>query len=79
MAITIVFDRVFVLLDELVREARYPPYGIERIEDDHRRISPAFAGFTCDSPSHMLHYNLSPGEVRQKFTTRLSLKSDKRF
>jgi molecular chaperone IbpA len=46
------FDRVFDLLDEASRWAgednNYPPYNIERTDEDQYRISLALAGFTRD-------------------------------
>ncbi|MBL1421070.1 MAG: Hsp20 family protein [Alphaproteobacteria bacterium] len=49
---TVGFDRLASLFDELsVNESNsptYPPYNIERINDDEYRISMAVAGFTDD-------------------------------
>ena len=46
---TVGFDRLFNRLDTLVgQEAKaYPPYNIERIDDDSWRVSVAVAGFTA--------------------------------
>lgn len=47
---TVGFDRLFNRLDTIVgQEAKsYPPYNIERVEDDAWRVSVAVAGFTSD-------------------------------
>jgi molecular chaperone IbpA len=48
---TVGFDRLFNLLDGLTRatepaNANWPPYNIERLGEDHYRITMAVAGFT---------------------------------
>ena len=46
---TVGFDRLFDLIDESTRwtgEDNYPPYNIERTDEDHYQISLALAGFT---------------------------------
>lgn len=44
---TVGFDRVFDLLDRAnAPDAGWPPYDIERVGDDHFRITLAVAGFT---------------------------------
>src|ERR1700749_377734 len=45
---TIGFDRLFDVLDEVQRTAEesYPPYNIERLDENRFRISVALAGFT---------------------------------
>ena len=46
---TVGFDRLFDLLDQtsnLPANDSYPPYNIERGDEDHYRISLALAGFT---------------------------------
>ena len=48
---TIGFDHLFNFLDNSMRwsgEDNYPPYDIDRIGEDHYRISLAVAGFTPD-------------------------------
>lgn len=47
---TVGFDRLFNRLDTVVgQEAKtYPPYNIERINDDSWRVSIAVAGFSID-------------------------------
>ena len=47
---TVGFDRLFNRLDNLVgQEAKsYPPYNIERIDNDSWRVTVAVAGFTAD-------------------------------
>jgi molecular chaperone IbpA len=49
---TIGFDRMFDLLDGLPREPAddgWPPYDIERIGEDHYRITIAVAGFSDEN------------------------------
>jgi molecular chaperone IbpA len=45
---TIGFDRLFEFLENANREQadNYPPYDIEKLSDDHYRITLAVAGFT---------------------------------
>ena len=48
---TVGFDRLFDMLDQtgnLPANDSYPPYNIERGDEDHYRISLALAGFTPD-------------------------------
>lgn len=47
---TIGFDRLFDALDEVQRTAEesYPPYNIERLDENRFQISVALAGFTPD-------------------------------
>jgi molecular chaperone IbpA len=47
---TIGFDRLFDVLDEVQRTAdeTYPPYNIERLDENRFQISVALAGFTPD-------------------------------
>jgi molecular chaperone IbpA len=46
---TIGFDRLFDLLDQSApADDHYPPYNIERSDEDHYRISLALAGFSRD-------------------------------
>ncbi len=47
---TIGFDRLFNVLDEVNRAAEetYPPYNIERLDENRFQISVALAGFTPD-------------------------------
>jgi molecular chaperone IbpA len=47
---TVGFDRLFNRLDTIVgQEAKsYPPYNIERVDDDAWRVSVAVAGFGAD-------------------------------
>lgn len=48
---TVGFDRLFSLLDEATRteaSSAWPPYDIERVEDDAYRITMAVAGFAPD-------------------------------
>src|SRR5689334_24840696 len=43
---TVGFDRLFDMLDEVAdNSSAYPPYNIERTEENHYRISLAVAGF----------------------------------
>ncbi|KQU00998.1 heat-shock protein [Methylobacterium sp. Leaf469] len=48
---TVGFDRLFSLLDQATQaemSATWPPYDIERVEDDAYRITMAVAGFAPD-------------------------------
>ena len=48
---TVGFDRLFDMLDQtshLQANDTYPPYNIERADEDHYRISLALAGFSRD-------------------------------
>ena len=47
---TIGFDHLFDILDEVQRTAEesYPPYNIERLDENRFQISVALAGFTPD-------------------------------
>jgi molecular chaperone IbpA len=56
---TVGFDRVFDLLDSMtkVEAGGYPPYNIERIDDDNYRITLAVAGFSEDELEIVLHEN----------------------
>lgn len=48
---TVGFERLFDMLDQATRTepmANWPPYDIERVGDDHYRITLAVAGFSPD-------------------------------
>lgn len=49
------FDRLTALMDDATRGDRgqtsYPPYNIEKVEEDHYRITMAVAGFSEDDLS----------------------------
>ena len=48
---TVGFDRLFDMLDQTAQyqgNDTYPPYNIERADDDHYRITLALAGFSPD-------------------------------
>jgi molecular chaperone IbpA len=48
---TVGFDRLFDMLDETARvetTAHWPPYNVEKVGDDHYRITMAVAGFGSD-------------------------------
>ena len=48
---TVGFDRLFALMDQashLQANDSYPPYNIERADEDHYRITLALAGFSPD-------------------------------
>ena len=53
---TIGFDRLFDALDEVQRTAEetYPPYNIERFDDNRFQISVALAGFTPEESDRMM-------------------------
>ncbi len=56
---TVGFDRVFDLLDNVgkVETGGYPPYNIERIDENNYRITLAVAGFGEDELDVELHQN----------------------
>lgn len=57
---TVGFDRVFDLLETVsnkVESGGYPPYNIERIDEDDYRITLAVAGFAQDEIDIELHEN----------------------
>jgi molecular chaperone IbpA len=57
---TIGFDRLFDVLDEVQRTAEetYPPYNIERLDENRFQISVALAGFTPDEVSLTVEQNV---------------------
>jgi len=56
---TVGFDRIFDLLDNVgkVEAGGYPPYNIERIEEDDYQITLAVAGFGEEDIDITLHEN----------------------
>ncbi len=56
---TVGFDRVFDLLDTAgkVEAGGYPPYNIERVDDDRYRITVAVAGFSEGDLEIEVHEN----------------------
>ncbi len=64
---TVGFDRIFDLLDETQRtvEEHYPPYNIERLGEDHYRISLAIAGFGPDEIAITAEQNVLTVEGRK--------------
>jgi len=56
---TVGFDRMFDLLDNLGKSEAggYPPYNIERVDEDRYRITLAVAGFSQDDLDIELHEN----------------------
>jgi len=57
---TIGFDRLFDVLDEVQRTAEesYPPYNIERLDENRFQISVALAGFTPDEVALTVEQNV---------------------
>jgi len=57
---TIGFDRLFDILDEVQRTAEesYPPYNIERCDENRFQISVALAGFTSDEVALTVEHNV---------------------
>ncbi|MBR0883831.1 molecular chaperone IbpA [Bradyrhizobium japonicum] len=57
---TIGFDHLFDVLDEVQRTAEetYPPYNIERLDENHFQISVALAGFTPDEVGLTVEQNV---------------------
>lgn len=56
---TVGFDRVFDLLDTVgkAESGGYPPYNIERLDENDYRITLAVAGFAEDELDIVLHQN----------------------
>lgn len=61
------FDRLFDVLDEVQRTAEesYPPYNIERLDENRFQISVALAGFTPDEVSLTVEQNVLTLEGRK--------------
>jgi molecular chaperone IbpA len=68
---TIGFDRVFDLAEMAQRagEDNYPPYNIERLDEDHYQISLAVAGFSPDEISVTAEHNVVTIEGRKAAVT----------
>ena len=64
---TIGFDRLFDVLDEVQRTAEetYPPYNIERLDENRFQISVAFAGFSPDEVALTTEQNVLTLEGRK--------------
>jgi molecular chaperone IbpA len=64
---TIGFDRLFDVLDEVQRTAEetYPPYNIERFDENRFQISVALAGFKPDEVSLTVEQNVLTLEGRK--------------
>ena len=64
---TIGFDRLFNVLDEVQRTAEesFPPYNIERIDENRFQISVALAGFTPDEVALTVEHNVLTLEGRK--------------
>ena len=64
---TIGFDRLFDVLDEVQRTAEetYPPYNIERQDENRFQISVALAGFTPDEVTLTAEQNVLTLEGRK--------------
>ena len=64
---TIGFDRLFDVLDEVQRTAEetYPPYNIERLDENRFQISVALAGFTPDEVALTVEHNVLTLEGRK--------------
>jgi molecular chaperone IbpA len=64
---TIGFDRLFDVLDEVQRTAEesYPPYNIERLDENRFQISVALAGFTPDEVALTVEQNALTLEGRK--------------
>ena len=55
------FDRLFDMLEASARQANpdnYPPFNLERLADDHYRITLAIAGFARDEVEIVAQQNL---------------------
>jgi molecular chaperone IbpA len=64
---TIGFDRLFDVLDEVQRTAEesYPPYNIERLDENQFQISVALAGFTTEEVALTVEQNVLTLEGRK--------------
>ena len=64
---TIGFDRLFDVLDEVQRTAEesFPPYNIERLDENRFQISVALAGFTPDEVTLTAEENVLTLEGRK--------------
>src|SRR5204863_8949559 len=64
---TIGFDRLFDVLDEVQRTAEetYPPYNIERLDENRFQISVALAGFTPEEVALTVEQNVLTLEGRK--------------
>ena len=64
---TIGFDRLFDVLDEVQRTAEesFPPYNIERLDENRFQISVALAGFTPDEVGLTVEQNVLTLEGRK--------------
>lgn len=65
---TVGFDRLLDLIDESARwvgEDNYPPYNIERTDEDHYQISLALAGFTPEDIAITAEQNVLTVEGRK--------------
>jgi molecular chaperone IbpA len=65
---TVGFDRLFDMLDQtshLQANDTYPPYNIERADEDHYRISLALAGFSPDEVNITAEQNVLTVEGRK--------------
>ncbi|WP_298884487.1 Hsp20 family protein [uncultured Bradyrhizobium sp.] len=64
---TIGFDRLFDALDEVQRTAEesYPPYNIERLDENRFQITVALAGFTSEEVSLTSEQNVLTLEGRK--------------
>jgi molecular chaperone IbpA len=65
---TVGFDRLFDLIDSSLREAgddNYPPYNIERTDEDTYRVSLALAGFAPDEVTVTAAQNMLTVEGRK--------------
>jgi molecular chaperone IbpA len=65
---TVGFDRLFDLIDESMRwtaEDNYPPYNIERTDEDHYQIALALAGFTPEEVTITAEQNVLTVEGRR--------------
>jgi molecular chaperone IbpA len=65
---TVGFDRLFDLIDSSLREAgddNYPPYNIERTDEDTYRVSLALAGFAPDEVTVTAEQNMLTVEGRK--------------
>jgi len=54
---TVGFDNLFDVLDRAATQSKFPPYDIEKLENDGRKITLAVAGFNPDDINVVVENN----------------------
>jgi len=55
--LTVGFDELFDVIDRAANQPKYPPYDIEKLENDGRKITLAVAGFSPDDINVVVENN----------------------